>query len=68
MVCIFNDKSKRFFFQNQIQQIMNKWSEIPGDAWCKIVYMEYAKPVAKFYIVDRDVIIDGSYESFEGEK
>lgn len=47
---------------------MSKWSQIPSDAWCKIIYMEYNKPVAKFYIMDKDVIIDGSYESFEGEK
>lgn len=59
---------KEYLYQNQIRQIMAKWTEIPHDAWCKIIYMEYNKPVAKFYIVDRDVIIDGSYESFEGDK
>lgn len=60
--------NKEYLYQNQMRQILAKWKEIPHDAWCKIVYMEYTKPVAKFYIVDRDVMIDGTYESFEGEK
>lgn len=60
--------NKEYLYQNQLRQVTSKWSEIPHDAWCKIVYMEYNKPVAKFYIVDKEVIIDGSFESFEGEK
>lgn len=47
---------------------MQKIHDIDHDVWCKVHYMEYDRTVAKFYILDREVTIDGSYEEFDGER
>jgi hypothetical protein len=39
------------------------------DAWCKIIYLERDKVVQKFYILEREVTIDGKVGSkFDGER
>ncbi|XP_060063803.1 myosin-IIIb-like [Ylistrum balloti] len=57
-----------FLYQNHLNQLLQKWGELDPDIWCKILYMEYDRPVAKFYILDREVSIDMSYEEFDGER
>ncbi|XP_033726689.1 LOW QUALITY PROTEIN: myosin-IIIb-like [Pecten maximus] len=61
-------QSSGFLYQNHLNQLLQKWGELDPDIWCKILYMEYDRPVAKFYILDREVKIDMSYEEFDGER
>ncbi|OWF39552.1 myosin-IIIb-like [Mizuhopecten yessoensis] len=61
-------ESSGFVYQNHLNQLLQKWGELDPDIWCKILYMEYDRPVAKFYILDREVNIDMSYEEFDGER
>lgn len=50
-----------------LRQTLNKLQNIENDVWCKLIYMEYYKPVAKFYIVEREITVDGHYDEFDGE-
>ncbi|XP_069107023.1 myosin-IIIb-like [Argopecten irradians] len=61
-------ESSGFLYQNHLNQLLQKWGNLDPDIWCKILYMEYDRPVAKFYILDREVKIDMSYEEFDGER
>lgn len=56
------------FSQAAVSQVVEKFQDIDPDVWCKILYMEYGKTVAKFYICDKEVVIDGSREEFTGHK
>ena len=51
-----------------VNQVVEKFQDIDPDVWCKILYMEYGKTVAKFYICDKEVVIDGSKEEFTGQR
>ena len=51
-----------------MSQVVEKFQDIDHDVWCKILYMEYGKTVAKFYICDKEVVIDGSAEEFTGQR
>lgn len=55
------------FYQHILHQVDTRLHDLDPDVWCKIFYMEYGKPVAKFYICDREVTIDGSTEEFTGK-
>ena len=54
--------------QVAVNQVVQKFQDIDPDVWCKILYMEYDKTVAKFYICDKEVVIDGSTDEFTGHK
>ncbi|KAL3892185.1 hypothetical protein ACJMK2_004419 [Sinanodonta woodiana] len=60
-------EDSKSFYQSILDQIMDKWDEIEPDVWCKINYMEYDKIIGKFYIFDRQVTINGSYDEFDGK-
>ena len=51
-----------------MNQVVEKFHDIDPDVWCKILYMEYGQTVAKFYICDKEVVIDGSTEEFTGRR
>jgi hypothetical protein len=55
-------------FQHILQQVLDRYHDLDPDVWCKMFYMEYDRPVAKFYICDKEVYIDGSYEEFDGKR
>ena len=55
-------------FQMAVNQVVHKFQDIDPDVWCKILYMEYGKIVAKFYICDKEVVIDGSTQEFTGQR
>ena len=56
------------FIQAAVGQVVQKFQDIDPDVWCKILYLEYDKVVAKFYICDKEVVIDGSTDEFTGQK
>lgn len=47
---------------------MEKRSGLNDGIWCKMMYMERNNMVAKFYVEEPEIIIDGSSERFEGER
>ncbi|KAK3088133.1 hypothetical protein FSP39_015166 [Pinctada imbricata] len=61
-------KPSHRIYQECLSQVVQKKKSLDPDAWCKIIYMEYDRVVAKFYILEREVTIDGSYEEFDGER
>ncbi|XP_060551419.1 myosin-IIIb-like [Ruditapes philippinarum] len=56
------------FYKHILQQVLDRYHDLDPDVWCKMFYMEYDRPVAKFYICDKEVYIDGSYEEFDGKR
>lgn len=60
--------SARDFYKFIIGQMLEKNHELDPDIWCKIFYMEYDRPVAKFYICDKELVVDGSYKDFSGKR
>ena len=38
------------FIQAAVGQVVQKFQDIDPDVWCKILYLEYEKVVAKFNI------------------
>ncbi|XP_064596835.1 myosin-IIIa-like [Liolophura sinensis] len=56
------------FYQTIIKDVMEKRSELNDGIWCKMMYMERNNMVAKFYVEEPEIIIDGSSERFEGER
>lgn len=56
-------------YQESLVHLYHKWDSIDPDAWCKIIYLEKDKVVQKFYILEREVTIDGKVGSeFDGER
>ncbi|XP_048728480.2 myosin-IIIb-like isoform X2 [Ostrea edulis] len=55
--------------EESLVHLYHKWDSIDPDAWCKIIYLEKDKVVQKFYILEREVTIDGKVGSeFDGER
>lgn len=55
--------------QESLAHLYAKWKSVDPDAWCKIVYLERDRIVQKFYILEREVTIDGKVGSeFDGER
>ena len=55
--------------QESLVHLNDKWDDVHPDAWCKILYLEKDKVVQKFYILEREVTIDGKVGSeFDGER
>lgn len=55
--------------QESLAHLYAKWNYVDPDAWCKIVYLERDRIVQKFYILEREVTIDGKVGSeFDGER
>jgi len=55
-------------FQFVVQQVLEKMNDLDPDVWCKLFYMEYDRQIAKFYLCDKEVVIDGSSDEFDGRK
>ena len=41
---------KNLTIQTAVSQVVQKFQDVDHDVWCKILYIEYDKNVAKFYI------------------
>ncbi|XP_022286281.2 unconventional myosin-Ic-like [Crassostrea virginica] len=55
--------------EESLVHLYRKWDSVDPDAWCKILYLEKDKVVQKFYILEREVTIDGKVGSeFDGER
>ncbi|XP_062566221.1 myosin-IIIa-like [Saccostrea cucullata] len=55
--------------EESLSHLYKKWHSVDPDAWCKIIYLERDKIVQKFYILEREVTIDGRPGSeFDGER
>ncbi|XP_061181361.1 myosin-IIIa-like [Saccostrea echinata] len=55
--------------EESLTHLYKKWHSVDPDAWCKIIYLERDKIVQKFYILEREVTIDGKTGSeFDGER
>ena len=58
-----------YVIQESLVHLYRKWDSVDPDAWCKILYLEKDKVVQKFYILEREVTIDGKVGSeFDGER
>ncbi|GMT32676.1 hypothetical protein PFISCL1PPCAC_23973, partial [Pristionchus fissidentatus] len=57
------------FLYDQVEEVLNKLSEgtLDDEIWGKIVIMEKNKRVAKAYLRNPTVIVDGSDEDFDGK-
>ncbi|XP_052761642.1 myosin-IIIb-like isoform X2 [Mya arenaria] len=55
------------FFMYATRQVYERLDDLDPDVWCKMFYMEYNRPVAKFYLCDKVFTVDGSFEEFDGK-
>ncbi|KAL4217849.1 hypothetical protein ACF0H5_022588 [Mactra antiquata] len=54
------------YYQYILKQVLDRYNELDPDVWCKVFYMEYDQPVAKFYVCDKEITVDGSMTEFNG--
>lgn len=55
-----------FPLQHLISDAMAKRSGLDPDIWCKIIYMEKEQGIAKFYVREEELTIDGSFIEYDG--
>ncbi|XP_071111071.1 unconventional myosin-Id-like [Haliotis cracherodii] len=55
------------FKQTVLHDVTTK-RDLDPTTWCKVICMEYDRPVGKFYVQNRDVHIDGTYDPFDGDR
>ncbi|XP_050406757.2 unconventional myosin-IXAa [Patella vulgata] len=53
------------FYQDQLDRVLEKRNSLDPITWCKLVYLERDKELAKFYITEHDIRIDGSHEEYD---
>lgn len=55
-----------FFFQEHIQEVLNKWQSIDDEIWAKIIVLERNRRVAKAYARAPVLTVNGSDDGFDG--
>ena len=55
-----------FFFQDHIQEVLNKWQSIDDEIWAKIIVLERNRRVAKAYARAPVLTVNGSDDGFDG--
>ena len=54
------------FFQDHIQEVLNKWESIDDEIWAKIIVLERNRRVAKAYARAPVLTVNGSDDGFDG--
>ncbi|XP_046574609.1 unconventional myosin-Ia-like isoform X2 [Haliotis rubra] len=55
------------FKQTVLHDVTSK-RDLDPITWCKVICMEYDRPVGKFYVQKREIHIDGTYNPFDGDR
>ncbi|XP_052251496.1 unconventional myosin-X-like isoform X2 [Dreissena polymorpha] len=56
------------FCKYVLHEVLKRAQDLEADVWGKLFYMEYDRTVAKFYLCDHSVLIDGSHQEFDGRR
>lgn len=54
------------FFQDHIQEVLDKWNQIDDEIWAKVIVFERNRRVAKAYARAPVLTINGSNDGFDG--
>lgn len=55
-----------FLFQEHIQEVLDKWTQIDDEIWAKVIVLERNRRVAKAYARAPVLTINGSDDGFDG--
>lgn len=55
-----------FFWQDHIQEVLNKWNQIDDEIWAKVVVLERNRRVAKAYARAPVLTVNASDSGFDG--
>lgn len=58
--------SPTFSFQEHIQEVLDKWTQIDDEIWAKVIVFERNRRVAKAYARAPVLTINGSDDGFDG--
>lgn len=53
-------------FQDHIQEVLDKWTQIDDEIWAKVIVLERNRRVAKAYARAPVLTINGSDDGFDG--
>lgn len=64
----FNSFFFSFFmsFQDHIQEVLGKWTQIDDEIWAKVIVFERNRRVAKAYARAPVLTVNGSDDGFDG--
>jgi hypothetical protein len=54
------------FFQDHIQEVIDKWDSIDDEIWAKVIVLERNRRVAKAYARAPVITVNGSTDGFDG--
>lgn len=54
------------FFQDHIQEVLDKWTQIDDEIWAKVIVLERNRRVAKAYARAPVLTVNGSDDGFDG--
>ena len=54
------------YFQDHIQEVLDKWESIDDEIWAKVIVLERNRRVAKAYARAPVLTINGSTDGFDG--
>ena len=55
-----------YFFQDHIQEVLDKWESIDDEIWAKVIVLERNRRVAKAYARAPVLTINGNNDGFDG--
>ena len=55
-----------FFFQDHLQEVIEKWDSIDDEIWAKVIVLERNRRVAKAYARAPVITVNGSTDGFDG--
>jgi len=55
-----------FCYQDHIQEVLDKWTQIDDEIWAKVIVLERNRRVAKAYARAPILTVNGSDEGFDG--
>ncbi len=65
-IAIINNILIFIFFQDHIQEVLDKWTQIDDEIWAKVIVLERNRRVAKAYARVPVLTINGSDDGFDG--
>ena len=57
-----------YHFQDHIQEVLDKWTQIDDEIWAKVIVFERNRRVAKAYARAPVLTVNGSDDGFDGMK
>ncbi|XP_041361884.1 uncharacterized protein LOC121377852 [Gigantopelta aegis] len=56
------------FQERVLRSVIGRKEELDTSTWCKVICMEYEREVGKVYVQEKEFIVDGSYNKFDGQR